>query len=248
MGAPFIDWLIADDYVIPPGQESGYSERIARMKHCWQSNDRLRPTLAPLTRSEYGLPDQGFVFCCFAQAAKITPDVYARWMSLLQHRSRQRPVARRGQRAGNAKSTRGRRRAWRRLRTHRVRAARSRSRSTWRAIAWPTSRWTPFPIPHTPREAMRCGAAVPLVALTGETFAARVSGSILTHAGLPDLITESLDDYEQLARTLATEPSLSRRPLRGSRRPRKSALRCGIDDPRSGARYLDLVHGSGHGR
>src|SRR6185369_17082650 len=83
MGASFIDYLIADDYVIPPGLESAYSERIVRLAHCWQSNDRGRPEVEPLTRAEYGLPAQGFVFCCFAQTAKITPDIFARWMSLL---------------------------------------------------------------------------------------------------------------------------------------------------------------------
>ena len=208
MGAPFIDWLIADRYVIPPGQESGYSERIARMKHCWQSNDRLRPMLAPLTRSEYGLPDQGFVFCCFAQAAKITPDVYARWMSLLNTvpgsvlwLAEDNELATRNLRAAAAEHGVASERI---VFAPRAPFAQYLARYCVADLALDTF---PYTSHSTGSDALWRGC--PLVALAGETFAARVSGSILAHAGLPELITNSLEEYEQLARTLATQPQLT---------------------------------------
>jgi predicted O-linked N-acetylglucosamine transferase (SPINDLY family) len=73
MGAAFIDYLIADGYVIPPGRNTRIRERVVRLSHCWQANDRARPVAEPLTRAAYGLPENGFIFCCFAQTAKITP-------------------------------------------------------------------------------------------------------------------------------------------------------------------------------
>ena len=208
MGAPFIDWLIADDYVIPPGHESGYSERIARMKHCWQSNDRLRPMLAPLTRSEYGLPGQGFVFCCFAQAAKITPHVYARWMSLLNTvpgsvlwLAEDNALATRNLRAAAAGHGVASERI---VFAPRAPFAQYLARYCVADLALDTF---PYTSHSTGSDALWRGC--PLVALTGETFASRVSGSILAHAGLPELITNSLEEYEQLARTLATQPRLT---------------------------------------
>ncbi|HET9664994.1 MAG TPA: tetratricopeptide repeat protein, partial [Burkholderiales bacterium] len=83
-GAAFMDYLIADPFIVPPGQESAYTERVLRMPHCYQPNDRKRPVGVPLTRREYGIPDDAFVFCCFNQSYKITPDIFAVWMSLLR--------------------------------------------------------------------------------------------------------------------------------------------------------------------
>ena len=83
-GAPFIDYLIADPYLIPPGEESTCSEQVLRMPHCYQPNDRKRTIAGPLSRADYGLAEHGFVFCCFNQVYKITPDVFAVWMRLLQ--------------------------------------------------------------------------------------------------------------------------------------------------------------------
>ncbi|MBI2295002.1 MAG: tetratricopeptide repeat protein, partial [Betaproteobacteria bacterium] len=84
-GAAFIDYLIADAFIIPPEQESAYSERIVRLPHCYQPNDRKRVAAEPLPRADYGIPDRAFVFCCFNQTYKITPDVFAVWMRLLRN-------------------------------------------------------------------------------------------------------------------------------------------------------------------
>ena len=83
-GASFIDYLIADSFVIPSDAESFYSERIVRMPHCYQPNDRQRAVAEPLHRADYGLPETAFVFCCFNQTYKITPEVFAVWIELLR--------------------------------------------------------------------------------------------------------------------------------------------------------------------
>jgi protein O-GlcNAc transferase len=84
MGVDFIDYLIADAVVIPPGSEADYAEKIIRMPYSYQANDALRE-IAPETpaRVALGLPEDGFVFCCFNNSYKITPDVFAIWMRLL---------------------------------------------------------------------------------------------------------------------------------------------------------------------
>ena len=205
MGAPFIDYLIADSYVIPPGAEHAYSERIVRLSHCWQANDHSRPIVDPLTRDAYGLPMNGFVFCCFAQSAKITPEIFARWMNLLKSiagsvlwLAEDNELATRNLRTAAAAHGIGSERL---VLAPRAPFAQYLARYCVADLALDTF---PYTSHSTASDALWRGC--PLVALTGDTFASRGSGSILTHAGLADLITTSFDDYETLARRLATDP------------------------------------------
>jgi protein O-GlcNAc transferase len=205
MGAPFIDYLIADRFTIPPGRESAYSERIVYLDHCWQCNDRSRPLPEPLTRAEYGLPAHAFVFCCFAQSAKISPEIFARWMNLLRAvpasvlwlAEDNRWATANLKRAAEALSIPAERLAF----SPRIPFPQHLARYRIADLALDTF---PYTSHSTASDALWAGC--PIVALCGNTFAARVSGSILTHAGLPELITGSLEDYEQLARQLAIDP------------------------------------------
>jgi predicted O-linked N-acetylglucosamine transferase (SPINDLY family) len=208
-GAAFMDYLIADAFIIPPGQESAYSERIVRMPHCYQPNDRKRAIAEPLPRSEYGIPEDAFVFCCFNQTYKITPDVFAAWIRLLRNvpgsvlwlvdsnRWAKQELLERAQAQGVA--------AERLVFASRVPYAAHLARYRVADLALDTFPYTSHTILS---DALWCGC--PTVGLCGETFASRVSGSLLTAAGLPDLVTYSLGDYEQLAYRIASEPSLLR--------------------------------------
>ncbi len=84
MGASFIDYVIADPFVLPMSQQPFYTENIVHLPHCYQPNDskRLISNIAP-TRAGCGLPDQGFVFCSFNNTYKITPEFFGIWMRLL---------------------------------------------------------------------------------------------------------------------------------------------------------------------
>src|SRR5262249_59465481 len=84
-GAPYIDYLVADTEVIPEAQRRHYSEQIVYLPDCYQCNDSTR-AIGERTpsRAELGLPEQGFVFCCFNNNYKITPPVFACWMQLLR--------------------------------------------------------------------------------------------------------------------------------------------------------------------
>ncbi|KRG77210.1 UDP-N-acetylglucosamine--peptide N-acetylglucosaminyltransferase SPINDLY [Stenotrophomonas ginsengisoli] len=82
-GAPWMDWILADEFVLPAADESGFSERVMRLPHAFQPSDTARPQPAPPSRKECGLPAQGVVFCCFNNSYKINPRSFARLMAVL---------------------------------------------------------------------------------------------------------------------------------------------------------------------
>src|SRR5580704_6666623 len=85
MGASYIDYLIADRVVVPDDRHDAFSEKLVCLPYSYQVNDANR-RIAAITpsRSDVGLPQDGFVFCCFNSSYKITPDVFDVWMRLLR--------------------------------------------------------------------------------------------------------------------------------------------------------------------
>ena len=85
LGASYMDYIVADQIVIPENHKKFYSEKIAYLPNCYQANDNKRKIGAKnFSRREYGLPESGFVFCCFNNNYKILPDVFACWMRILK--------------------------------------------------------------------------------------------------------------------------------------------------------------------
>ena len=83
LGAPYLDVIVADTHTIPPGEEGAYVERVVRLPHSYQPNDRQRAIGAAPTRAELGLPVGAVVFACFNNTYKITPAMFASWMRIL---------------------------------------------------------------------------------------------------------------------------------------------------------------------
>lgn len=205
-GTDFIDYLIADPYILPPDGDSGCSERIARMPHCYQPTDRRRVIAEPLTRAEYGLPENAFVFCCFNQTFKITPDIFAAWLRLLNtvpdsvlwlvdaNRWATANLRQAASASGIAEN--------RLVFAPRLPLSQHLARYRVADLALDTF---PYTSHTTASDALWCGC--PLIALCGETFPARVSASILAACGLPDLITGSVAAYEQKIGELAVSPA-----------------------------------------
>jgi predicted O-linked N-acetylglucosamine transferase (SPINDLY family) len=206
MGTDCVDYLIADPYVIPPGQEGGYAEEVVRLPHCYQINDRRREVGEHVpSREECGLPASGIVFCCFNQAYKILPDTFALWMRVM------RAVP--GSVLWLAESN-----PWMPANLRRAAAAAgvSAERLVF-AARRPLSEYLvqyrladmaldtfPYTSHTTASDALWMGC--PLVTRVGATFASRVAGSILNSAGLPELVTDSPAQYERLVIELATAP------------------------------------------
>jgi predicted O-linked N-acetylglucosamine transferase (SPINDLY family) len=84
LGAPYMDYLLADAVVIPPELQSGYSKQVLRLPYCFLLNDERRPLAPQPTRTAAGLPEQGLVFCAFTQARKLNPPMFEVWMRLLR--------------------------------------------------------------------------------------------------------------------------------------------------------------------
>jgi predicted O-linked N-acetylglucosamine transferase (SPINDLY family) len=204
IGAPWIDYAIVDPVVMPPGSEGEFTERLVRLPHCYQPNDRQRAIGAVPTRAEAGLPENAFVFCCFNQAFKINRVIFALWMDLL----RAAPHAVLWLKDDNRWATAA-------LKEH----ARAAGIDPARVIFAPSlplaghlARLSladlaldcaPYGSHTTASDALWAG--VPQVAYRGDTFAARVSASLVTAVGLPDLIVRSPDEYRALAVRLAND-------------------------------------------
>ena len=84
LGADYIDYILADDEVIPENEEPFYSEKVVRLPGCYQINDGKRPRPRADSRAAHGLPETGFVFCHFNYPHKITPELFCLWLRLLR--------------------------------------------------------------------------------------------------------------------------------------------------------------------
>src|SRR5690606_3769877 len=85
MGADYIDYIVVDRHVVPPGEEACYAEQVVRLPDCYQVNDAKRRIAGDAPpRAALGLPEDAFVFCCFNNNYKIAPHVFDVWMRLLR--------------------------------------------------------------------------------------------------------------------------------------------------------------------
>jgi predicted O-linked N-acetylglucosamine transferase (SPINDLY family) len=208
LGTDRIHYIIGDPVVTPLADAAHFAERIAALPHAYQPTDPTkRSTARTLTRLEAGLPETGFVFCNFGIVGKITPDAFDIWMRLL-------------------KSVEGSR-LWL-LETNAAAARHLKREASVRGVAPDRLIFAPrapvdiylgrYPLADlildtfsytghtTGSDALLMG--VPYVTRLGVAFPARVGASLLTAVGLPELITESVEDYERLALRLAREPEL----------------------------------------
>jgi predicted O-linked N-acetylglucosamine transferase (SPINDLY family) len=208
MGIDFVDYIIADATVLPFDRQSLYAEQIIHLPDSYQPNDSKRAIAAPApSRQACGLPERGFVFCCFNRAWKIAPAVFEVWMRLLQKvegsvlwllhdgdeaaENLRREAAARGVDPARL------------LFAPKLPGDDHLARHTHADLFLDT---LPYHAHTTASDALWCG--VPVVTCCGQSFAARVAASLLQAAGLADLVTSNLEEYETLALELAADPSL----------------------------------------
>ncbi len=206
LGADYMDYLIADRTLIPDANRADYAEKIAYLPHSYQANDRQRPIATRrFARAELDLPSTGFVFCCFNNAYKITPQMFDSWMRILTRVP-----------GSVLWLLQDSRRAAENLRHE----ARARGVSEQRLIFAPR-----LDLPeHLARQraadlfldTLPCNAhttasdalwvGLPVLTCMGESFVGRVAGSLLNAIGLAELITATVEQYEALAVELAGDP------------------------------------------
>jgi predicted O-linked N-acetylglucosamine transferase (SPINDLY family) len=206
LGSARADYIIADEFVIPPQHRACYREAIAYMPDCFQANSD-RPALAPgaITRAQLGLPQRAFVWCSFHSSYKVNPPLFDIWARLVEAI----PESVLWLYAGDDATARN-------IGTEAARRGMDRQRIvTGGRLPYPMhlarlacadlclDTW-PFNGGATTSDALWAG--VPVVTRAGDSFASRMSGSLLRCLGLADLVGESLDEYEQIALDVARRP------------------------------------------
>jgi predicted O-linked N-acetylglucosamine transferase (SPINDLY family) len=203
---PGVDWLLADDYTMPPELEPYCTERPLRLPHCYQVSDRQREVAPPPTRAAAGLPEDAFVYCSFNNNHKFTAEVFAAWMRILQQVPRsvlwlladndtaQANMQAQADAHGIARD--------RLIFAPRVSPAEYLARFACADLVLDTF---PYNAGTTASDALWMGT--PILTRSGRSYISRMAGSLLTSVGLPDLITETLPAYEKLAVDLGRAPA-----------------------------------------
>jgi protein O-GlcNAc transferase len=204
-GSRSMDYILADAVVAPSSQRPFFSEAIVHLPGSFFPTGPDREMAPAPSRSAAGLPDRGFVFCSFNQNWKITEEVFAVWMRLLSSVQDSvlwlvtcPPQARRNlEREAEARGVAADRIVW----AERVDSEQNVVRQQLADLMLDT---LPYNAHATAADALLAG--LPIVTCRGESFAGRVAASLLEAAGLQDLVTDNLRDYEALALKLAREP------------------------------------------
>ena len=205
MGAPYMDYLIGDRWVIPEEQQRWYTEKIVYMPDSYQVNDsRRRIADATPSRAEAGLPDTGFVFSCFNSSYKFSPRLFDVWMRLLRQRNgsvlwllEDNPAATRNlRREAEQRGVDPRRLIF----APRLKLEDHLARHGLADLFLDTS---PCNAHTTASDALWAG--LPVLTLLGHAFAGRVAASLLAAVGLPEMITRSWEEYEELALKLSSD-------------------------------------------
>jgi predicted O-linked N-acetylglucosamine transferase (SPINDLY family) len=206
IGAPWLDYVIADADVLPFAHQSFYSEKIVHLPRCYQVNDSRREIAETPTRRDAGLPQGGFVFCCFNAAWKITPMMFDIWMRLLL----QVPGSLLWLLADNEAAQSNLRAAAaakgvdpeRLVFAPRVPAPEHLARHRLADLFLDT---LPYNAHTTASDALWAG--LPLLTCCGDQFDGRVAASLLRAVDLPDLIAPDLHAYAEMAGALARDAS-----------------------------------------
>lgn len=210
LGAPYYDYVLADSTVIPEDQRQHYIEKVVHLPHCYQPNDSQRKiSQRVFSRSEVGLPESGFVFCCFNNGYKILPATFDGWMRILQAVEGSvlwlldhNPVATRNlQREAQARGIDANRLIF----AARMPLADHLARHQLADLFIDT---LPYNAHTTASDALWAG--LPVLTCMGTSFAARVAASLLRTMDLPELITHTQATYESRAIELAMDPDTLR--------------------------------------
>jgi predicted O-linked N-acetylglucosamine transferase (SPINDLY family) len=206
MGADYIDYIVADKTLIPLDAQSYYAEKVVYLPNTYQVNDRKRViSTRQFSRQELGLPEQGFVFCCFNNNYKILPTTFDGWIRILKAVQGSvlwlfqdniwavENLKKEAQKQGVD--------AQRLVFAQRMGLPEHLARHRNADLFLDT---LPYNAHTTTSDALWAG--LPVLTLTGQSFASRVAASLLNAIGLPELITATQEEYEALAIELAMNP------------------------------------------
>ena len=205
MGAAYMDYLIADPVIIPEQARPYYQEKIVYLPSYQVNDSQRRIADVTFTRSQLGLPETGFVFCCFNNNYKITPNVFSQWMRILASV----PGSVLFLYAGNAAAEQNLKNAavLRGVNPDRLVFGKKLPLPEYLARYRQADLFLdtqPYNAGTTASDALWTG--LPVLTCLGNTFAGRVAASLLTAIDLPELIAQTPAQYEAMAIDLATCP------------------------------------------
>ncbi len=207
LGGEFWDYIFADRILIPAGSRAHYAEHVVYLPGSYQVNSRHRPVPSgDAVRSDLGLPERAFVFCCFNSLYKVTPAIFDSWMRVLQRvEASLLWLLAEDSLAGENLRTEARRRgvdAGRLVFAPPVGLEQHLSRLRAADLCLDT-----FPCGAHTTASDALWAGVPIITRPGESFASRVAASLLHAVDMPDLVTASVADYENLAAGIGRDPA-----------------------------------------
>lgn len=235
---PFIDYIVGDATLMPLELAPHYSEAIVRLPHCYLPTDRQRPIALPPPRQALGLPPDAFVFCAFSGNYKISPDIFAIWLRLLAAVPSSVLWLVKGSEDASANLRAQAQQAGidpaRLVFAERTRFDQYLARYTLADLFLDT---LPYNALATASDALWAG--LPVLTCTGQTYVGRGATSIVRAAGLPELATSTLAEYEALALRLATCPA----ELAALRlRLQQNRAACPLHDTPAYTRHLEAAY------
>jgi len=203
---PELDYLLCDNIVIPPEHECAYQPRPLVIGPLYQANDSKRSIGRCMTRTEAGLPETGFVFCCFSKHYKVTEPVFAAWMRILAQAEHavlwlamDTPFSKTNLLAAAARAG---------IAPHRIIVSERADPDLYMSrlrLADLFLDTFPYNAGTVASDALRM--ELPMITLCGQAFASRMATSLLHAIGATEGVTTSLDSYAALAVKLATDPA-----------------------------------------
>lgn len=206
MASQYHDYIIADEVTIPPANQKFFSEKIIYLPDSYQVNDDQKEISSrSFSKEELGLPTDKFIFCCFNNNFKITPEIFSVWMNILKTVQESvlwlfednEYIKANLIKEAEARGIPGKRLIF----ANRINQQDHLARHRFADLFLDT---LPYNAHTTASDALWCG--LPVVTAIGESFPGRVAASLLHAVDLPELITHSFEEYESLAITLATNP------------------------------------------
>jgi len=205
MGSTYFDYLLADQTIVPQNLQHYYSEKIIYL-NSYQINDSKRPApQAVFTKSDLGLPNQGFIYCCFNNNYKFNPIVFNSWMNILL--SATDSVLLLYSESGLVSDNLKKEASARGVSADRLIFAPRVGRPEYFARYLCCDLFLdtfPYNAGTTASDALWSG--LPVLTYLGQSFPSRMAGSLLNAIEMPELIAHSIDEYESKALDLATHP------------------------------------------
>jgi len=205
MGINYYDYLVADETIIPEKNQKYYSEKIVYLPNYQINDSKQSPPETIFTRQDLGLPETGFVFCCFNNTFKITPTTFDNWGRILEQVDGS--VLLIYIKNKSAKMNLTKEIVLRGIDPNRLIFGERLPKPEYLARYRVTDLFLdtlPYNAQTTASDALRM--ELPVLTCMGNSYDSRVAASLMNAINLPELITTNQEQYESLAIELATNP------------------------------------------